>query len=103
MEDVTITRKETETYASTTLSMAENYFFYYSHDGQRMEVPRHIYQEYGVGSQIPAYTTDHIHYGYDRDAVLPRDEFRNNEIMKCVGVLLGAGICCLALFRGLSR
>ena len=50
-----------------------------------------------------AYTTDHTKYSYDKDGILPEQSYRKNELMKCVGILLGCGICFLALLGLLSR
>ena len=102
IEDVPIVAKRVETDASQ--SIHENYFFYYRqgkvHDYQnRMEVPGNIYSEYETGDTIPAYTTDHYSYSYKKEGILPKSEFRNNEYMKIVGVLLGIGIVILVLFR----
>ena len=35
--------------------------------------------------------------------ILPKNEYTNNEIMKCVGVLLGVGILSLLLVGIVSR
>lgn len=98
IEDVIITKKKAETYSSSSLSTTTNYYLYYGHDGKRMNVNSDTYEKYGVGSIIPAYTTDHIHYGLDKNTILPENQFRNNEIMKGVGIFLGLCICCLALY-----
>lgn len=99
IEKVTITGKKIETYEKSPVSMNENYFFYYGHSGQRMEVPSDTYKEYFVGDQISSYTIDHIHYGHDINAVLPKNEFRNNELMKAIGAVLGILVCCFALLK----
>ena len=106
-EDVVITDKKTED-ASANNSISQNYFFYY-HNGKaneynkRMQVPESVYAEYKVGDTITAYTTDHIKYSYDKDGILPEQSYRKNELMKCVGILLGCAICFLILFGLLSR
>ena len=99
IEEVVITKKATDTYQSSQLSNNTNYFFYYDNDKKmRMQVPKSIYKQYDVGDKIQAYTTDHIHYDDTTDGVLPQKQFKNNELAKCIGVLLGVGICAL-IFR----
>lgn len=106
LEDVVITDKRVE--SDVNNSVNENYFFYYqngkSYDyHKRMQVPESIYLEYEVGDTITAYTTDHSHYSYYKHGILPDSEFRNNELMKVVGVLLGIGIIILLFFRVLDK
>lgn len=106
MEDVVITRKRTES-ATSDNTISENHFFYYQNGKvsdyhKRMQVPADIYSQYNVGDTITAYTTDHSSYSYYKYGILPDSEFRNNEIMKCIGVLLGVGILVLLLL-GLLR
>ena len=66
-------------------------------------MPGKIYSEYHVGDTITAYTTDHVSYSYYKYGILPKNEYTNNEIMKCVGVLLGVGILSLLLVGIVSR
>ena len=95
-EDVVITDKKSED-ATADNAISQNYFFYY-HGGKtneynkRMQVPESVYAEYKVGDTITAYTTDHIKYSYNKAGILPDKKFRNNELMKVAGVLLGAAI-----------
>lgn len=99
VEDIVIRKKDTDIHSSST-----NYFFYYGTDEiKRMQVSRKIYDEYEVGDCIPAYTTDHIYYDYEKDGILPREEFRNNELMKVKGVLFGCMLCMLSLYLFLDR
>lgn len=106
VEDIIITDKRIETDVNDTIH--ENYFFYY-HDGdaydyhKRMQVPENVFRQYKIGDKISSYTTDHVQYSYEKYGILPNTEFRNNEIMKCVGVLLGIAIFMLALFIILHR
>ena len=106
-EDVVITDKKSED-ATADNAISQNYFFYY-HDGKtneynkRMQVPGNVYSQYNVGESIMAYTTDHTKYSYDKDGILPEQSYRKNELMKCVGILLGCGICFLILLGLLSR
>lgn len=102
LEDVEITDKRVESDGINSLN--ENYFFYYE-DGRvydyhkRMQVPGKIYSEYEVGDTITAYTTNHSTYSYEKHGILPTTDFRKNELMKCVGVLLGIGIVFLIFGR----
>lgn len=101
VEEVPIVDKRMET--DPMNSVNENYFFYYRHGKvseyrNRMEVPGDIYSEYEVGDTIPAYTTDHATYSYKKEGILPKVEFKKNEGMKVVGVLLGVAIAILVLF-----
>lgn len=106
-EDVVITDKKSED-ATADNSISQNYFFYY-HDGKtneynkRMQVPESVYAEYKVGDTITAYTTDHIKYSYNKAGILPDKKYRNNELMKVAGVLLGAAIGFLSLWGLLNR
>lgn len=102
-EGVVITNKKAESGSSNyNLSSTENYFFYYK-GGQRMEVSKKIYDQYRVGNSISAYTTNHIRYSYYKYGILPDNAYRNNELLKCLGVLLGGGIALLTLIGFLSR
>ena len=106
-EDVVITDKRSED-ASADNDISQNYFFYY-HGGKtneynkRMQVPESVYTEYEVGDTITAYTTDHIKYSYNKTGILPDKKYRNNELMKVAGVLLGAAIGFLSLWGLLNR
>lgn len=107
IEDVVITDKRAED-VSADNAISKNYFFYY-HNGKvndyhkRMQIPESVYAEYNVGDSITAYTTDHISYSYYKDGILPDTEYTNNELLKVAGVLLGIGICSLALLGLLSK
>ena len=70
---------------------------------KRMQVPESVYTEYEVGDTITAYTTDHIKYSYNKVGILPDKKFRNNELMKVAGVVLGAAIGFLSLWGLLNR
>ena len=107
IENIVITDKKTED-ASANNSISQNYFFYYhnwkaNEYNKRMQVPGNVYSQYNVGESIMAYTTDHTKYSYDKDGILPEQSYRKNELMKCVGILLGCAICFLILFGLLSR
>ena len=107
VESVVITDKRAED-AVADNAISQNYFFYY-HNGKvneydkRMQVPERVYAEYEVGDSITSYTTYHLRYSYKKEGILPERSYRNNELMKVLGVLLGCGICFLALFGLLSR
>ena len=104
IEDVVIRKKDTDIYSSGKYSLTKNYFFYYGMDKtKRMQVPESMYKEYQVGDSIPAYTTDHIYYDYEKDGILPREDFRDNELMKANGVICGCVICILALYLFLEK
>ena len=106
-EDVVITDKKSED-ATADNAISQNYFLYY-HDGKtneynkRMQVPGSVYVEYKVGDTITAYTTDYIKYSYNKAGILPDKKFRNNELMKVAGVVLGAAIGFLSLWGLLNR
>ncbi|WP_283684733.1 hypothetical protein [Parablautia sp. Marseille-Q6255] len=102
MEDVAIRKKDTDSSPSGRYGSSTNYFFYYDTD-KKMQVPEKIYGEYEVGDSIPAYTTDHVYYGYEKYGILPRNEFRDNELMKAAGAVCGIAICMLALYLFLCK
>lgn len=105
-EEIVITDKRVESDAND--SIHENHFFYY-YDGnvhdyhKRMQVPATIFAEYEIGEKIIAYTTNHENYSYEKYGILPQDDFKNNELKKVIGVLLGSGILVLLLFRRLDK
>ena len=105
-EEIEITNKRVETDEND--SVHENYFLYY-HDGhvndynKRMQVSATIYQDYQIGDKIMAYKTNHNDYSYEKYGILPQNDFRNNEIKKVIGVLLGIGILVVLFFRLLDR
>lgn len=104
VEEVVITKKDWETSSSSQFGLTTNYFFYYGADNsRRMEVSQQLYNEYEAGDSIPAYTTDHVYYDYEKDGILPRDQFRNNELMKAAGALCGCAVGMLALYLWLSK
>lgn len=98
-ENVTIFDKKIYSSTSEGSSVTTyNYVFFYDKSMEKMmPVPEEIYNQYEVKSEIMAYTKDHIHYSYSIEEILP--EYRNNEMGKAVGVLLGLGIFVLLLWR----
>ena len=103
-EDVVITNKRVE----SEHSVSDNYFFYYKNGkvheyDKRMQVPGTVYREYEIGDTITAYTTNHREYSYEKYGILPKEDFKNNELRKANGVLLGIGILVLIFLRVLDR
>ena len=75
-------------------SGATNYFFHYGYDtDMRMQVNQKEYSQYNVGDMFPAYTKDHYYYGSTINSVLPKTEYKNNELSKAGIVTIG----CLIL------
>ena len=102
IEDVVIKKKDTYSFSSGKYSLSRNYFFYYDTD-KKMQIPGKIYGEYEVGDSIPAYTTDHVYYDYEKDGILPREEFRDNELRKAMGAFCGCVIFLMALYLFFDR
>ena len=101
MEEVVITDNRSESVESDN-TISKNYFFYYQNGKKyeyqkRMQVSGDVYSEYHIGDTVMAYTTDHVKYSYYKYGILPDNEFRNNELMKVAGVLLGTAICTMLL------
>jgi hypothetical protein len=91
IESVVITKKDYDSYYATAESSVEttNYFFYYDTAFQKkMFVDADTYKKYSVGDQVNAYTSDHINYGFTKEALLYDTVYRNNELKKCLGVIL---------------
>lgn len=98
IEEVTITKKAYDSYYAGSSVATTNYFFYYDYSFQKkLFVDRDTYKEYIVGDKVSAYTMDHSNYVFKKEALLGK-EFRNNEIEKCIGASLGAGILLLCVF-----
>lgn len=92
--DIVITDKETVEDYNGSESGATNYFFHYGHDtNKRMQVNQKVYSQYNVGDMFPAYTKDHYYYGSTINSVLPKTEYKNNELSKAGIVTIG----CLIL------
>jgi hypothetical protein len=95
IETVEITKKDYDSYYSTPDSSVEttNYFFYYDKSFQKkMFVDKDTYKKYSVGDKVKAYTTDHVNYGFTKESLLSGSLYRNNELKKCIGVILGVGL-----------
>ena len=104
IEEVTITKKDTDSYYGTPDSSVAttNYFFYYDTSFQKkLFVDHTTYNEFKVGDKIPAYTINHNDYAYTKDGLLlMKSNYRNNEIKKAIGVILG-GVLVLKILFGL--
>lgn len=106
IEEIPITKKDYDSYYSTedTAVATVNYFLYYGDDpDKKMQVSEAVYRSYEVNDRIMAYTTDHVYYSFSKEGVLPRLEFRNNELKKAAGVVIGAGLLLLVLYMWLDR
>ena len=96
IEDVTIVNKKIFYGNNTAMGVSsDTYFFYYGNDEhKKMEVPYDTYLKYAVGDKIPAYTVDHVRYGYEIESILLTKEHKRNELMKCTGCV---SVCCMVL------
>lgn len=106
VEEVFITRKDRNSYYSTEDSgvATTNYFFYYGNSpDEKMQVSRTTYETYQVGDPVPAYTTDHVSYAFTIEGILPKTEYKNNELKKCAGVLAGLGVISLSAWMWIDR
>lgn len=101
MEEVVITKKDSDSYTSDDLGNSiTNYYFYYNQSMDRkMFVTEDVYKEYQVGDSVPAYTMDHEYYGFTMESLLPQPDYRRNELSKAAGVLLGVGIVIVCLMK----
>jgi hypothetical protein len=105
IEAVEITKKDYDSYYATPDSGVEtiNYFFYYDESFQKkMFVDEDTYKKYSVGDNVNAYTTDHINYGFTKESLLSGTVYRNNELKKCMGVILGAALFLYSVWMWLS-
>jgi hypothetical protein len=105
IEAVEITKKDYDSYYATPDSSVEtiNYFFYYDESFQKkMFVDEDTYKKYSVGDNVNAYTTDHINYGFTKESLLSGTVYRNNELKKCMGVILGAALFLYSVWMWLS-
>ena len=94
IEDIVITDKET----------VEDYFFHYGHDtNKRMQVNQKEYSQYNVGDMFPAYTKDHYYYGSTINSVLPKTEYKNNELSKAGIVTIGCLILLLLIYKWIDN
>ena len=104
IEDIVITDKETVEDYNGSESGATNYFFYYGHDtDKRMQVNKKVYSQYNVGDMFPAYTKDHYYYGSTINSVLPKTEYKNNELSKAGIVTIGCLILLLLIYKWIDN
>ncbi len=55
---------------------------YGADNSRQMEVSQQLYNEYEAGDNISAsYYGSHVYYDYEKDSILPRDQFWNNELI----------------------
>lgn len=105
VEEVTITGKDYDSYFSTPDTSVEtkNYFFYYDFIMEKkMFVDEDTYKKYNIGDKVLAYTTDHSNYGFTKESILPTIEYKNNELKKCIGVVLGVSILLLRFWMWIN-
>ena len=83
---------------------ATNYFFHYGYDtDMRMQVNQKEYSQYNVGDMFPAYTKDHYYYGSTINSVLPKTEYKNNELSKAGIVTIGCLILLLLIYKWIDN
>jgi hypothetical protein len=105
IESVKITKKDYDSYYAPADSgvATTNYFFYYDDAFQKkMFVDADTYKKHSVGDYVNAYTSDHINYGFTKEALLYGTVYRNNELKKCLGVILGAALVLYSLWMWLE-
>ena len=103
IEDVQIIKKKSEYLSSnnsvgTSVGHTTYYFYYDFQSPKKMFVDREAYQKYNKGDYMPAYTLDHVNYGYTKDTLLPHDRYLRNEMEKAFGCVLGIFIFCQAFW-----
>ena len=104
IEDIVITDKETVEDYNGSESGSTNYFFYYGHDtDKRMQVNQKVYSQYNVGDMFPAYTKDHYYYGSTINSVLPKTEYKNNELSKAGIVTIVCIILLLIIYKWIDN
>ena len=101
LEEVRILKKDSSssTHGDSSVESTNYYFYYGSASEQKLFVDEDTYRRYQPGDKIPAYTLDHRSYGFTKEEILPDKIYRNNELKKALGVLLGAGILALLFLR----
>ena len=104
IEDIVITDKETVEDYNGSESGATNYFFHYGRDtDKRMQVNQKEYSQYNVGDMFPAYTKDNYYYGSTINSVLPKTEYKNNELSKAGIVTIGCLILLLLIYKWIDN
>lgn len=104
IEDIVITDKETVEDYYGSESGTTNYFFYYGHDtDKRMQVNKKVYFQYNVGDMFPAYTKDHYYYGATINSVLPKNQYKSNELSKAGIVIIGCLILLMLIYKWINN
>lgn len=104
IEDIVITDKEAVEDYNGSESGTTNYFFYYGYGAdKRMQVNLEVYSQYNVGDMFPAYTKDHYYYGSTINSVLPKTEYKNNELSKAGIVLIGSLILLILMYKWIDN
>ena len=104
IEDIVITDKETVEDYNGSESGTTNYFFYYGYGAdKRMQVNQKVYSQYNVGDMFPVYTKDHYYYGSTINSVLPKTEYKNNELSKAGIVTIGCLILLLLIYKWINN
>ena len=88
IEPVTVTGKDyNASLNANNLGFDYNYWFYYNDGDEKLFVDEDTYDTYQVGDQMLAYTVDHAYYCMDESVLLPRDDYKANELRKARCVL----------------
>ena len=104
IENIVIVDKEAVKDYNGLESDTTNYFFYYGYgDEKRMQVNYKVYSQYNVGDTFPAYTKDHYYYGSTIDSVLPKAEYKNNELSKAGIVVIGSLILLILIYKWIDN
>ena len=104
VEDIVIADKEAVEDYNGSESGTTNYFFYYGYgNDKRMQVNHEVYSQYNIGDMFPAYTKDHYYYGPTINSVLPKAEYKNNELSKAGIVLTGSLILLILIYKWIDN
>ena len=68
-----------------------------------MQVNKKVYYQYNVGDTFQAYTKDHYYYGSTINSVLPKTEYKNNELSKAGIVTIGCLILLLLIYKWIDN
>lgn len=104
VEDIVIVDKEAVEDYNGSESGTTNYFIYYGYGtDKRMQVNGDVYFQYNVGDTFPAYTKDHYYYGSTINSVLPKAEYKNNELSKAGIVVIGSLILLILIYKWIDN
>lgn len=104
IEDIVIVDKEAVKDYNGLESDTTNYFFYYGYGNEkRMQVNYKVYSQYNVGDTFLAYTKDHYYYGSTINSVLPKAEYKNNELSKAGIVVIGSLILLILIYKWIDN